>query len=103
MEAAVEAEAEAHAVSCNADPCFVPAASAVDDRRGSMGLDFDDSGDLFSMGRVDSGWLEVSKSRKDNGGAASVGDQDADSDLLAMYNFATQLSSWLAEIKISKL
>ncbi|KAG8061101.1 hypothetical protein GUJ93_ZPchr0003g17202 [Zizania palustris] len=62
-----------------------------------MGLDFDDSDDLFSMGRVDSGWLEVSKSRKDNGGAASAGDQDTDSDLLAMYNFATQLSSWIAE------
>ncbi|KAG8042856.1 hypothetical protein GUJ93_ZPchr0082g22913 [Zizania palustris] len=63
------------------NPCFVPAASAVNGRSGSMGLDFDNSGDLFSMGRVDSGWLEVSKSRKDNGGAASVGDQDADSDL----------------------
>ncbi|KAL5213208.1 hypothetical protein ABZP36_024055 [Zizania latifolia] len=68
-----------------ANPCFVRAASTGDGRSGSMGLDFDDSGDLFSMGRVDSGWLEVSqmssKSRKDNGGTASAGDPDADSDL----------------------
>ncbi|KAG8060308.1 hypothetical protein GUJ93_ZPchr0002g26067 [Zizania palustris] len=64
------------------NPCFVP--TAGEGRSGLMGLDFDDSSDLFSMGRVDSGWLEasqVSKSRKDNGGAASAGDQDADSDL----------------------
>lgn len=72
-----------------ANPCFLRAASAGDDGRsgGSLGLDFDDSGDLFSMGRVDSGWLEtasrMSKSRKENGGGggASAGDPDADSDL----------------------
>ncbi|KAJ1279969.1 hypothetical protein BS78_04G195800 [Paspalum vaginatum] len=72
-----------------ANPCFVRDASAVD-ARGSdalMGLDFDDSGELFSMGRVDSGWLEVSKasrSRKDSiggSGAASVGDPEAESEL----------------------
>ncbi|XP_006647516.1 uncharacterized protein LOC102709809 [Oryza brachyantha] len=76
-----------------ANPCFLrDATSAGDDAPpsgGSIGLDFDDSGDLFSMGRVDSGWLEtasrISKSRKDNGGgglsSASAGDPDADSDL----------------------
>ncbi|RLM78958.1 uncharacterized protein C2845_PM12G11760 [Panicum miliaceum] len=74
-----------------ANPCFVRAASAVDARggggSGSMGLDFDDSGELFSMGRVDSGWMEairVSKSRKDSvagSGAASVGDPEGESDL----------------------
>uniref|UniRef100_A0A0E0K2E4 SPRY domain-containing protein n=1 Tax=Oryza punctata TaxID=4537 RepID=A0A0E0K2E4_ORYPU len=73
-----------------ANPCFLRAASTGDDGRsgGSLGLDFDDSGELFSMGRVDSGWLEtasrMSKSRKDNGGgvgSASAGDPDADSDL----------------------
>ncbi|RCV07298.1 hypothetical protein SETIT_1G232600v2 [Setaria italica] len=75
-----------------ANPCFVRAASAVDARGGgggsdSMGLDFDDSGELFSMGRVDSGWMEAlraSKSRKDSvtgSGAASVGDPEAESDL----------------------
>ncbi|CAO2039648.1 unnamed protein product [Urochloa humidicola] len=54
---------------------------------GSMGLDFDDSGELFSMGRVDSGWMEavrLTKSRKDSvagSGAASVGDPEAESDL----------------------
>ncbi|KAL6633984.1 hypothetical protein ACP70R_026655 [Stipagrostis hirtigluma subsp. patula] len=67
-----------------ANPCFVRAASAVDGRGsgGSMGLDFDDSGDLFSMGRVDSGWLveatRTSKGRKDSAGA---GDLEAESDL----------------------
>jgi len=75
-----------------ANPCFVRAASAVDDARGgsggSMGLDFDDSGELFSMGRVDSGWLEtakVSRSRKESiggsGAASVVGDPEAESDL----------------------
>ncbi|PUZ76551.1 hypothetical protein GQ55_1G299700 [Panicum hallii var. hallii] len=74
-----------------ANPCFVRAVSAVDARdgggSGSMGLDFDDSGELFSMGRVDSGWMEalrVSKSRKDSvagSGAASVGDPEGESDL----------------------
>jgi hypothetical protein len=75
-----------------ANPCFVRAASAVDDARGgsggSMGLDFDDSGELFSMGRVDSGWLEtakVSRSRKesigDSGAASVVGDPEAEFDL----------------------
>jgi hypothetical protein len=73
-----------------ANPCFVRAASAVDARgggSGSIGLDFDDSGELFSMGRVDSGWMEAlraSKSRKDSvagSGAASVGDPEAESDL----------------------
>ncbi|WVZ74610.1 hypothetical protein U9M48_022772 [Paspalum notatum var. saurae] len=77
-----------------ANPCFVRDAPAVDARAGSdalMGLDFDDSGELFSMGRVDSGWLaEVSKasrSRKDSiaggggSGAASVGDPEPESEL----------------------
>jgi len=74
-----------------ANPCFVRAASAVDDARGgsgSMGLDFDDSGELFSMGRVDSGWLEtakVSRSRKESiggsGAASVVGDPEPESDL----------------------
>ncbi|XP_066318879.1 uncharacterized protein [Miscanthus floridulus] len=74
-----------------ANPCFVRAASAVDDARGgsgSMGLDFDDSDELFSMGRVDSGWLEtakVSRSRKESiggsGAASVVGDPQAESDL----------------------
>ncbi|KAM0832963.1 hypothetical protein ACQ4PT_064566 [Festuca glaucescens] len=65
-----------------ANPCFVRSASLGDGRSGSVGLDFDDeSGELFSMGRVDSGWTDtslVSKSRKDNGGA---GDLDPESDL----------------------
>lgn len=65
-------------------------ASIVDARDGSggggsMGLDFNDSGELFSMGRLDSGWMEVlwaSKSRKDSvAGTASVGDPEAESDL----------------------
>jgi hypothetical protein len=67
------------------NPCFLRSASlGVDGRSGSaVGLDFDDeSGELFSMGRVDSGWTDdtsrVSKSRKDNGGA---GDLDPESDL----------------------
>ncbi|CAN6245116.1 unnamed protein product [Urochloa humidicola] len=78
-----------------ANPCFVRAASsAAGESRGggsggggSMGLDFDDSGELFSMGRVDSGWMEavrLTKSRKDSvagSGAASVGDPEAESDL----------------------
>lgn len=71
-----------------ANPCFVRAASTVDARgSGSMGLDFDDSGELFSVGRVDSGWLETAKtsrSRKESvggSGAASVGDPEAESDL----------------------
>ncbi|CAL4968253.1 unnamed protein product [Urochloa decumbens] len=79
-----------------ANPCFVRAASsaAAGDARGGggggsggMGLEFDDSGELFSMGRVDSGWLEamrLTKSRKDSvagSGAASVGDPEAESDL----------------------
>lgn len=68
-----------------ANPCFVRSASLGEGRSGSMGLDFDDSGDLFSMGRVDSGWTEasrVSKSRKENGGgAAAAGDLDPESDL----------------------
>lgn len=72
-----------------ADPCFVRAASAVDARGSdSVALDFDDSGEFFSMGRVDSGWLEVaskmSRSRKESiagSGAASVGDPEAESDL----------------------
>lgn len=73
-----------------ANPCFVPAASPVDAsavRSGSMGLDFDDSGELFSMGRVDSGWMETLraiKSRKESvagSGAASVGDPEGESDL----------------------
>ncbi|CAN6279192.1 unnamed protein product [Urochloa humidicola] len=74
-----------------ANPCFVRAASSAagGDARGggSMGLEFDDSGELFSMGRVDSGWLEamrLTKSRKDSvagSGAASVGDPEAESDL----------------------
>ncbi|XP_047077424.1 uncharacterized protein LOC124687716 [Lolium rigidum] len=68
-----------------ANPCFVRSASLGNDgRSGSVGLDFDDeSGELFSMGRVDSGWTDtsrVSKSRKDNGGAGA-GDLDPDSDL----------------------
>nr|CAB3450372.1 unnamed protein product [Digitaria exilis] len=74
-----------------ANPCFVRAASGVDARggggSGSMGLDFDDSGELFSMGRVDSGWMEtlrMAKSRKESvagSGAASVGDPEGESDL----------------------
>lgn len=67
-----------------ANPCFVRAASVGDGRSESMGLDFDDSGDLFSMGRVDSGWLEasrMSKSKKENGGGATAGDLEAESDL----------------------
>ncbi|XP_062219647.1 uncharacterized protein LOC133919298 [Phragmites australis] len=70
-----------------ANPCFVRAASAVDGSgSGSLGLDFDDSGDLFSMGRVDSGWLEasqMSKSRTESSGgaAAAAGDLEAESDL----------------------
>ncbi|KAF8677799.1 hypothetical protein HU200_046461 [Digitaria exilis] len=74
-----------------ANPCFVRAASGVDTRggggSGSMGLDFDDSGELFSMGRVDSGWMEtlrMAKSRKESvagSGAASVGDPEGESDL----------------------
>ncbi|KAK3158456.1 hypothetical protein QOZ80_2AG0137420 [Eleusine coracana subsp. coracana] len=73
-----------------ANPCFVRAASGGDGRRDSggshlgLGLDFDDdSGDLFSMGRVDSGWMEasrMSKSRKEGGGVPG-GDLDAESDL----------------------
>lgn len=67
------------------NPCFVRSASSGDGRSGSMGggLDFDDSGDLFSMGRVDSsGWTEtsrVSRSRKDS--ASAAGDLEPDSDL----------------------
>ncbi|XP_062222757.1 uncharacterized protein LOC133921765 [Phragmites australis] len=70
-----------------ANPCFVRAASAGDGRsvNGSMDLDFDDSGELFSMGRVDSGWLEasrMSKGRKESGaGTTPAGDLDAESDL----------------------
>ncbi|CAL4886716.1 unnamed protein product [Urochloa decumbens] len=74
-----------------ANPCFVRAASSADARggggSGGMGLEFDDSGELFSMGRVDSGWMEamrLTKSRKDSvagSGAASVGDPEAESDL----------------------
>ncbi|CAL5020918.1 unnamed protein product [Urochloa decumbens] len=73
-----------------ANPCFVRAASSAGDARGGsggMGLEFDDSGELFSMGRVDSGWMEamrLTKSRKDSvagSGAASVGDPEAESDL----------------------
>jgi hypothetical protein len=66
------------------NPCFLRSASlGGDGRSGSAaGLDFDDeSGELFSMGRVDSGWTDasrVSKSRRDNGGAA---DLDPESDL----------------------
>ncbi|TVU29262.1 hypothetical protein EJB05_20821, partial [Eragrostis curvula] len=69
-----------------ANPSFVRAASGGDGRGsgGSLGLDFDDSGDLFSMGRVDSGWMEssrISKSRKDGGAGAGAGDLEAESDL----------------------
>ncbi|XP_020184773.1 uncharacterized protein [Aegilops tauschii subsp. strangulata] len=68
-----------------ANPCFVRSASLGEGRSGSMGLDFDDSGDLFSMGRVDSGWTEasrVSKSRKESGGGTTAaGDLEPESDL----------------------
>ncbi|KAK3154628.1 hypothetical protein QOZ80_2BG0193020 [Eleusine coracana subsp. coracana] len=72
-----------------ANPCFVRAASGGDGRGSGgsqlgLGLDFDDdSGDLFSMGRVDSGWMEasrMSKSRKEGSGVPA-GDLDAESDL----------------------
>jgi hypothetical protein len=69
-----------------ANPCFVRTASGGDGRGSgspSLGLDFDDSGDLFSMGRVDSGWMEasrVSKSRKESSGVPA-GDLEAESDL----------------------
>ncbi|KAG8083503.1 hypothetical protein GUJ93_ZPchr0015g6936 [Zizania palustris] len=66
-------------------PCFLRAASAGDGARsGLMGLDFDDSGDVFSMGRVGYGWLEasqMSKSRKDNSDTTSADDPDANSGL----------------------
>uniref|UniRef100_A0ACD5YVR1 Uncharacterized protein n=1 Tax=Avena sativa TaxID=4498 RepID=A0ACD5YVR1_AVESA len=67
-----------------ANPCFARSASLGDGRSGSVGLDFDDdSGELFSMGRVDSGWTDnsrASKCRKENGGV-SAGDLDPESDL----------------------
>lgn len=67
------------------NPCFVRAASGGDGRgSGSqLGLDFDeDSGDLFSMGRVDSGWMEASRMGKSRREAAPAGgDLEAESDL----------------------
>jgi hypothetical protein len=70
-----------------ANPCFVRTASGGDGRGSggslSLGLDFDDSGELFSMGRVDSGWMEASRmgrSRKEGSGAPA-GDLEAESDL----------------------
>nr|CAD1824933.1 unnamed protein product [Ananas comosus var. bracteatus] len=88
-----------HAISCNSDafasplyspanarrtanPCFVGSNSGED---GSMAIGYEDSGELFSMGRVDSGWLDNAKNRSQksaaNGGGAAAVDFDAESDL----------------------
>ena len=66
-----------------ANPCFVRSDSLGGGRSGSVGLDFDDSGELFSVGRVDSGWTDTSRAsngRKENGGVGA-GDLDPESDL----------------------
>jgi hypothetical protein len=69
---------------CTVDPCFVRTASGSDGRSNggslSLGLNFDD---LFSMGRVDSRWMEASrmgKSRKEGSGAPA-NDLEAESNL----------------------